>query len=446
MSANETLGDRLKKLRLERGLTQQDLATAEIHASYISLIEAGKRTPTARRMDTIAKRLGTTVDYLVTGVAEDRRRQDELELGTARLLLADGRAADAVARFRPLLASPDVRIASDARWGLAAAFEAAGDLEAAITEYEALRVTAADDHAGESMLAAATALSRCYREAGDLAHAIDVGEIALARIRRYGLVGTDAYVNVLVTVAGAYVERGDVTKAGHLLEEIQQQVDALGSPRSRGAAYWNAAALAGELGETAESVRLVERALALFGEGDDARNLARLRTAHATLLMRHDAARADDAVKSLADARSKLAKLGSDVDVAYCETELSRAFTLSGRAAEGVATAKQALERLDHGMRLESARARVALAHALAASGDNAEARTEYLAAASALEAMGAKRQAALVWLELAEMERAGGDMDQAFNAVSRSLAAAHLRAPFPFASQASAARPSRRR
>ena len=153
-----------------------------------------------------------------------------------------------------------------------------------------------------------------------------------------------------MTVAGAYLERGDMTKAGQLLDEIQQQVDALGSPRSRGAAYWNAAALAGELGETGESIRLIERALALFGEGDDARNIARLRTAHATLLMRHDPARAADAIKSLTAARDKLEKLGSEVDVAYCETELARALTLTGQAAEGVKTARRALERLEHGI------------------------------------------------------------------------------------------------
>ena len=186
----ETLGHRVRQLRLKKGLTQQDLATTEIHASYISLIEAGKRTPTARKLDAIAKRLGTTADYLVTGIQEDQRRQDEIELGTAQLLLADGQAADAIAHFRALLSSPDLRVASNARWGLAAAFEAAGDLETAIIEYEGLRVTATDDDASESLLAAATALSRCYREAGDLAHAIDVAEVALTRIRRYGLVGT----------------------------------------------------------------------------------------------------------------------------------------------------------------------------------------------------------------------------------------------------------------
>lgn len=431
MPPTEGLGTRVRQLRRSLGLTQQDLATEDIHASYISLIEAGKRTPSLQTLEAIAKRLGTTTDFLSTGIADERRRQDEIDLGVAQLLLADGRAAEAVLQFRQLLLSPDSQVASKAKWGLAAAFESAGDIEAAIIEYEALRASAIDDDAGESLLASATALSRCYREAGDLAHAIAVGETALARIRRYGLAGTDAHVIALITIAAAYLERGDVTKAGHLLREIQQLADALGSPRSRGAAYWNAAALAGELGETAESVRLIERALALFGEGDDERNLARLHTAHAALILRHDPKRAEQAVKLLTAARDKLAGIGSEVDIAYCETELARALTLTGQADHGISAARSALGRLEHGMRLESARARAALAHALASTGELSDARTEYLAAASALDAIGARRQAALVWLELAETERATGNLEKAFTAITRSLAAGHLRAPF---------------
>jgi hypothetical protein len=37
-----------------------------------------------------------------------------------------------------------------------------------------------------------------------------------------------------------------------------------------------------------------------------------------------------------------------------------------------------------------------------------------------------------LVWLELADLERSLGDMDQALEAMTRSLRAGHLRAPFP--------------
>lgn len=39
------LGERIRLLRGKRGLKQQDLASSEISASYISLIESGKRAP-----------------------------------------------------------------------------------------------------------------------------------------------------------------------------------------------------------------------------------------------------------------------------------------------------------------------------------------------------------------------------------------------------------------
>jgi tetratricopeptide (TPR) repeat protein len=323
-------------------------------------------------------------------------------------------------------------VATKARWGVATALEASGDLEHAIVEYEQLRELQANGDQHRSSLAAATALCRCYREVGDLAHAIAVGDGAVAQLRRYGLSGSDAHINLLLTIAMAYLERGDLTKTRQLLVEVQQYVDALGTPRARGAAYWNAAVLAGELGDTAESVQFIERATALFGEGDDERNLARLRGTYATLLMRHDPNRATDAALTLQRAREKLERIGSQVDVAYCETELSRAYTLTHRIDEAVTTARAALSRLDHGMRLESARARTALAYALAASGDAMAARTEYLSAATTLEAMGARRQATLVWLELAEMERVQGDVDQALNAMSRAISTAAFRVPFP--------------
>lgn len=446
MLSTETLGMRIRRLRKAKGLTQRDLATAEIDGSYVSLIEAGKRTPTNRTLEGLATRLGVSVDYLLTGIEDERRRQDEIDLGTAELLLAEGRASEAIHLFRRLVTAPDPKNANRARWGLAAALEASGDLEAAIAGYESMRKEIEEDDADWSLLTVTTALSRCYREAGDLTHAIEVGEHAIVRFRRYGLIGSDAYISVLLTLAMAYSERGDMAKTRHILSEVGQHVEGLGTPRARGAAYWNAAVLAGELGDTAESVRLIERALALFAEGDDERNLARLRNAYATLLMRHDAGRAQESVSMLMEARDRLTTIGSEVDIAYCETELARALTLIGAIDEAVDTARSALSRLDQGMRLEFARARAALAYALVANAEVDEARTEYLAAASALEAMGARRQAALVWLELAAMERSSGDIEQAFTAMSRSLSAGHLRRPFPSPEELSASSSGRRR
>lgn len=53
-----TFGDRLRKLRLERGLTQEELADiAGMHFTYIGQIERGIRNPSLINLEKIAKAL-----------------------------------------------------------------------------------------------------------------------------------------------------------------------------------------------------------------------------------------------------------------------------------------------------------------------------------------------------------------------------------------------------
>ncbi|MGZ4598010.1 MAG: helix-turn-helix domain-containing protein, partial [Actinomycetes bacterium] len=47
MTSQESFAARLRARRREVGLSQSDLAGDELSSSYISLIESGKRTPTA---------------------------------------------------------------------------------------------------------------------------------------------------------------------------------------------------------------------------------------------------------------------------------------------------------------------------------------------------------------------------------------------------------------
>lgn len=432
MSEHQTVGGRVRALRLKNGLSQQELASADVSGSYISLIESGKRQPSQRALSQIADRLGTSVGYLATGVQDERRQCLQLTLAEAKLLLDDGDAAGARVKYQALTSAADPEVAQAARWGVARSLEAGGDLERAAEAYEELLAAAVQEPAAESFLAVTTALCRCYHQGGDLTRAVELGEAGLTRLRSYGLAVSDAAVDMMLTLAAAYLERGDLIRTRQLLTRIHAQVQELGTPRARGAAYWNAAVLASELGDAPEALRLAERAVGLFGEGDDERNLARLRNAYAGLLVRHDPQRAQEAFDVLISARDSLTRLGSAVDVAYCETEIARALVLLGRAAEAIETAIAALNRLEPGVRVEGARARAALAYALAATGDLDSARTEYLTAAAALESLGARRQAALIWLELADAEEARNAPEQAVLAVRRAHRAVGLVAPFP--------------
>src|SRR6266571_7346700 len=77
----ESIGRRLKRLRLERGLSQRELSSPGVSYAYISRIEAGARTPSVKALRMLAKKLGVSVEYLETG--RDLRDTDERELRLA---------------------------------------------------------------------------------------------------------------------------------------------------------------------------------------------------------------------------------------------------------------------------------------------------------------------------------------------------------------------------
>src|SRR6188474_3421115 len=80
-SSAETIGARLKRLRLDRGLSQRDLSSPGVSYAYISRIEAGARTPSVKALRKLAQKLNVSVEYLETG--RDTRDVDERELRLA---------------------------------------------------------------------------------------------------------------------------------------------------------------------------------------------------------------------------------------------------------------------------------------------------------------------------------------------------------------------------
>jgi len=69
------IGERIKKRRLDLGLSQQQLAGREVTRAYISQVESGNRFPSTQLLNILADRLQTTADYLRFG---NERSQDVL--------------------------------------------------------------------------------------------------------------------------------------------------------------------------------------------------------------------------------------------------------------------------------------------------------------------------------------------------------------------------------
>ena len=62
----ETVGERLRRLRIEQGASQRDLSEPGITYAYISRIEAGARTPSVKALRRLAKKLGVTPSFFAS--------------------------------------------------------------------------------------------------------------------------------------------------------------------------------------------------------------------------------------------------------------------------------------------------------------------------------------------------------------------------------------------
>ncbi len=66
MALAKTLGRNIRHLRQERGLSQEDFAhLADMHVTYLRGVEGGRRNPTLKIIERVAKALGVEPSSLL---------------------------------------------------------------------------------------------------------------------------------------------------------------------------------------------------------------------------------------------------------------------------------------------------------------------------------------------------------------------------------------------
>ena len=101
------LGQRLRAARVAKGMTQTDLAGADVSVGYVSRIEAGHRRPNLQVLSDLCLRLGTPVEQLLMGVAPQELEQIKLNLNFAELSLESGQPEAAELQARDALEAAD---------------------------------------------------------------------------------------------------------------------------------------------------------------------------------------------------------------------------------------------------------------------------------------------------------------------------------------------------
>ncbi|WP_151083451.1 helix-turn-helix domain-containing protein [Nocardioides cynanchi] len=424
------LGQRIRALRVAKAWTQTDLAGGDISVGYVSRIESGQRRPNAAVLEDLASRLGVPADHLLRGVSAREFDEIKLTLDFAELSLESGESIEAEVQAREALerarrTSQD-ELAFRARFLVARALEGQGNLDDAIIELEPL---VAGKTGGVLRIKSAIALCRCFRESGDLNKAIEVGERVLDQLAGTLLDASDEAVQMAVTLAAAYYERGDAGQAVRTCRKAVTKAETLTSPTARASAYWNASIMEAEQGSVSDAVPLAERALALLSEGQDSRNLARLRTQLGMMQLRLDPPDVSEAQHNLEQAAQELewSSAGS-VDKARNELALARAHFFEGNIEKACEMSAFVHLTVREQAPIIAADAKTLEGQAAAQDGRADEAGAAYREAVLILTGIGADRGAAQLWFELAGLLEDIGDFDASRDAYRSAAASAGLR------------------
>ncbi|MCX4748322.1 helix-turn-helix domain-containing protein [Kitasatospora sp. NBC_01287] len=430
-SGTNGVGQRLRELRQKRGLNQQDLASADISVSYVSLIETGKRAPSETVLKALAARVGCTVDYLKTGRDDARVKELELKVAFGDMAMRNGSNGEALQSYSEALANAPLlgeQMVRRARLGQALAFEKLGRLEAAIQLFSTLHEDPAVVAGSVEWAQVAVALCRAYREAGDQVMSVEVGERALRTLDQLGLDVTDDHIQIGATLISCYYNRGDLTQAQLLVNRLTALAEQNGSRVARGAVYWTAALVANSSGRVEESLALTERALALMAETDNARHVSLLKINCADYLLDTESEDLDRAQQLLDEAQEAMLEVGTAAEQARLETAWARLALRQGAPEAAADRASRALGLLRNEARFESAFTRVVLAQAQFERGEAREGAETLRAVERQLGTIPANRNTAMVWRLVGDLWQAHGFTAEALTTYQRALSGVGLR------------------
>jgi transcriptional regulator with XRE-family HTH domain len=427
-AAGETIGQRLKRLRLERGFSQRELAAPGVSYAYISRIEAGTRQPSVKALRRLAAKLGVSADYLETGSDLDADAERELKLTDLELAVrlgeADGAEQGLVEVAEDALAAGDRRTLLRANSALAALAQERGEYQRAVALLER---AIADEPFDPWMLGDTySQLARAYHRSGNTLAAVNLFQRCLEEVAD----GDDPALEARYATALSYAlsDIGEITRAEEIIEHAISRTRDIEDPYMRVRLYWSMARLAQIEGRPSSALTNVRKAIALLRLTDDTLHLARAHLLAATISLARDDA--DTADTHLDQAEQLLGAAPAREDMIELKMRRARVETLRGHAQPAIALAREVIELVGSGVPLEEGLAFSILADALALAGETQGADEAYRRAVALLEEQGRWRDATNACRAWARMLRQVGREDQAMDVLDRAADLATRAAP----------------
>lgn len=260
-------GERLRSLRLRRGLAQKDLAGPGVSTSYVSRLESGERVPSPQVVRHLATVLGVEPAELV-GEASDTHQQYAQLWCEAFLALSNGereRAVDLLGRL--------VEVAEDpflgwlARWSRVVLLSRGAEPERLLAAAEEMLDTWSPGGGVDAQVEVMRAMA--LRRLGRSVEAVQAAHEAMDRAPEpHDPLSALTYLRVLSTVCSELARAGRIAEAGELLGPLDELLRTVAPGWTAVAGWWIKAQIEDRLERKDEAIRSMTVAQRMVEELD----------------------------------------------------------------------------------------------------------------------------------------------------------------------------------
>ena len=346
---NGGLGERLRTLRVNAGLTQTDLAGERFSKEYVSQIERGKTRPTQETIEWLAQRLAVDPGFLASGVSADERGRIETALTRAEALSESREYADSLQEFQMIrpavlgIASPELEVRALA--GEAWALMRTGEVKPATDLLNRARVLVEEPMFSDVDRADILfRLGACRVELSSIQTALSLLNEALALAERSELPCDRLRAEILRYRSRCYRRQRDYEAAREDLERALELAEALDDPQAVAGVYFHASLVAERQGQWVLARKYAEQAKAQFEEIADRATVGKVlnNLGGLNFLL----GKPEAAVEQLTDSFKMLLEYGSEADAARAVSSLAQVHLRTGQIEPAEEQARQALKLL----------------------------------------------------------------------------------------------------
>ena len=413
--ARPSLGERVRQLRIARGLTQTDLAGDRFSKEYVSQIERGKTRPTAETVDWLATQLGVDSTFLEIGVSSSERERVESVIARAEATIEASQYGDAVAELEPIsstlatLAAPELEL----RALLAEAWSRMylGEIRRSIEILDRARgISEGPTFTDVDRAQVLYHLACCRFKLNSISTALALYTQALELAERSPLPADRLRSHIYEWRSRCYQRQRDWAAAQEDAERALELAEGLNDRHTMGHVYFQYSLIAERTGNWVLARSYAEKAKTIYEEFRDQANVGKLLNEIGAL--NFQLGKPDEAIAYLKQSFKVLIDVGDDIDAARVISSLAQVHLRTGQVELAEEQSRQALEmlrgRVDH--LDEIGNAQLVLGRALLEQDRLDEADEHFAAAESSFDQLSSASHRAAAWIAQGDLAGRRGD------------------------------------